>query len=240
MKKILGILVILFLVTGCKAKKDIYYYKDMSNTIISLFKDINYDKSSYSKEENDAINKIVSELTHENHKINVSNFIEKSEEYKVYESNSPEIIKENNECYIYYKDLGYEQYEKNENHYEMEAHKRLVCDGYYTILYSSYFYPKYELTQNNPEHDYIFLDFNETKNGYNYVYKSSYNGEYLVVDINTKNMEIKLLNTLTEEEIIVEEKNESNTFDIIIAIILIIISFVAVFVLMKNKKKNEY
>lgn len=240
MKKILSILAILFFITGCVQKKDAYYYKDMSQTVISLFKDLNYDKKEYSNKENEAINKIINELTHEEHKINVSEFIEEKEEYRVYESNTPEIFKEEDTCYIYYDDLDFEEYENDLNDYEMEPHKRVVCDGYYTILYYSYFYPKYEVTQTDPKHDYIFIDFNETNKGYNYIYKSSYDGEYLIVDIDTKNLEIKLLNTVQEEDIIIEEDNKINLLSVFLIILVIIISIGTIIVLIKKSKQEEY
>ena len=122
MKKILSLFLVLMLLSGC-TRKDAYYYKDMSQTVLGLFQNINYKESDYSKKENEAIQKIVSELTHEGQKINVSNFIIKSSEYKVYEQNSQEIFKENDECYVYYNDLDYDEYANNEAHYELEPHK---------------------------------------------------------------------------------------------------------------------
>lgn len=234
MKKIICLFTILILLSGCTTK-DAYYYKDMSQTVLSLFQDLNYNEKDYSNEENKAIQKIISELTHENQKINVSDFIIESQEYKVNESNSSEIFIEDGECYIYYEDLDYEEYSNHEDHYELEPHKRLVCNGYYTVLYSSDFYPDYELTKQNPTHHYAYIDFNETNNGYSYIYKSTYDGSYLVVDINTKDFDIDLLDNVREEEIIIEEK-ESSIFPLIITIII----FAAlIFGLIKFKKKRE-
>lgn len=237
MKKIISLFIVLMLLSGC-TKKDALYYKDMSQTIISLFRNLHYKESDYSKKENEAIQKIVSELNHENHKINVSDFIIKTQEYKVNETNSKEIFKENNECYIYYHNLGYDEYSNHEDHYELEPHKKLICDGYYTILYESDFFPKYYLTQQDPLHNYAYIDYNETQNGYSYIYKSTYDGSYLVVDINVDDMEINLLNKITEEEVIIEEKN-SNPFALIIIIIIVVSSSVFALIKLFNKSKEE-
>ena len=106
MKKIISLLVLLLLLSGC-TKKDALYYQDMSEVVISLFQDVNYDKSDFSKKENEALSKIVSELTHENHKINVNDYIDKTQMYVVNEKNSNEIFKEDGECFVYYKDLNF-------------------------------------------------------------------------------------------------------------------------------------
>lgn len=237
MKKIICLSMILLLLSGC-GKKDVYYYKEMSETVLGLFQNIEYKEKDYSKKENEAIQKIVSELTHEGQKINVSKFIEKTNEYKTYEQNSKEIFIENDECYIYYQDLDYEGYEKNEAHYEMEPHKRLVCNGYYTILYESDFFPKYHLTQKDPLYNFAYIDYNETEKGYSYIYKSTYDGSYMIVDINTDDMEINLLRNVSEEEIVIEHE-DSNPIVLIIIIIIVVASSVFALIKLNQKKKKE-
>jgi hypothetical protein len=153
----------------------------------------------------------------------------------VNESNSKEIFKENNECYVYYKDLDFYEYTNDTNHYELEPHKRLVCDGYYTVLYASDFYPEYELTKVSPLHHYAYIDFNEYNDGYNYIYKSTYDGSYLIVDINTDNMEISLLNDIPENEIVIEERGTG-----VFSLIMVVIVFVGVIIgLIYLKKKFD-
>ena len=239
MKKIICLFAVLLLLSGC-TKKDAYYYKDMSQTVIGLFQNIEYKERDYSKKENEAIQKVISELTHEGHKINVSKFINKTNEYKVYEQNSSEIFKENDECYVYYNDLDYDEYANHEAHYEMEPHKRLVCDGYYTILYESDFFPKYHLTQKDPLYNFAYIDYTQTQNGYNYIYKSTYDGSYMIVDINTDDMEINLLRNVSEEEIIIEHE-DSNPVVLIIVIIIVVIlaAFLLVKLFEKKKKQNN-
>lgn len=239
MKKIICLFMILLLLSGC-GKKDVYYYREMSETVLGLFQNINYKESKYSKKENEAIQKIVSELTHEGQKINVSKFIEKTNEYKTYEQNSKEIFMENDECYIYYQDLDYEGYEKNEAHYEMEPHKRLVCNGYYTILYESDFFPKYHLTQKDPLYNFAYIDYNETEKGYSYIYKSTYDGSYMIVDINTDDMEINLLNKLEENEVVIEERSSNMVLVIIIILVVIVAAVFALIKLNQNKKQENY
>lgn len=240
MKKIICLFAVLLLLSGC-TKKDVYYYKDMSQTVLGLFRNLDYKESDYSKKENEAIQKVISELTHENQIINVSDFIIKSNEYKVSEQNTKEIFKENDTCYIYYHDLDYIEYAQNEAHYELEPHKRLVCDGYYTILYESDFFPPYQLTQNDPLYDFIYIDYTETENGYTYIYKSSYDGSYMLVDINTKDMEINLLNKINEEDIVIEQ-NDSNPITLIIVTIIVVAlaTFVLIKLNQKKKEKNNY
>ena len=62
MKKIICLFTILLLLSGC-AKKDVYYYKEMSDTVLGLFQNIEYKEKDYSTKENKAIQKIISELT---------------------------------------------------------------------------------------------------------------------------------------------------------------------------------
>ena len=240
MKKIICLFTILLLLSGC-TKKDSYYYKEMSDTVLGLFQNIDYKERDYSRKENEAIQKVISELTHENHKINVSKFINKTSEYKVYEQNSQEIFKENDECFVYYHDLDYIEYAQNEAHYELEPHKRLVCDGYYTILYESDFFPQYHLTQNDPLYHFAYIDYTETENGYSYIYKSTYDGSYMVVDINIDDMDINLLRNVQEEDITIEHK-DSNPITLIIVTIIVVsaAAFALVKLNEKKKEKNDY
>lgn len=244
LKRFVIALFLMLLATGCTLIKDQQYYKKIANTVISLFRDINYDESEFSSEENRAISKIVSELTHENQIVNVSDFIVKSSEYAIIESNTKGIRKENGKCYISYKDLELDSYKSDNDNYELEPHKRVVCDGYYTVVYRSDFYPSYEETQNNPLHSYSYFKGYETDNGYNFIYKSTYDGSYLTVDIDLENeMKISLSREeYNEKDLNINDENGSDglivTFLVVVFIICICL-FVPI--LLKNKKeRSEY
>lgn len=241
-KSIVIIFIGILLLTGCTMIKDQQYYKEIANTVISLFRNINYDDSEFTREENNAINKIISELTHKDQEVNVSDFIIKNSEYYVNEKNTEGIYKKGNECFISYDDLNLKSYEENNEHYELEPHKRVVCDGYYTVLYLSDFYPEYEETQKNPLHNYSYLKGYKTETGYNYVYKSTYDGSYLtvVIDLDDGTNISLMKKEYTQDEL---EINDEKTTDELVIVFLIIILIVGIAllvpILLKNKDKRS-
>ncbi len=242
-KNIIFVLLIILLTSGCTLIKDQQYYKEIANKVITLFKNVNYDDKGLTSEEKIAMDRVVSEITHEDQLINVSDFIVKKDEFKVSEGNSKEIHVEDGICYTYYDKLDIESYKTENEHYELEPHKRLVCDGYYTVLYESDFYPSLEDTKNNPLHNYAYVKGYKTDVGYNFIYRSTYNGSYLTVSFD---LEDDMYIGLSHDDVdldnlnIDEGKDSSELLAIMVVIVLVIIIALLIPLLLKKKKESEF
>lgn len=199
MKKILIIILtitLVFLMTGYTTN-NLKYYKNISQTVIDLYRNSDYDKKDIQKEDINAIDNYLSTLTHKNQIVNVSNFITKTDDYYVKEENTSGIWVKNNTCYIKYEDLNIteDKADSDDPNYEIEKNVRVVCDNYYAIIYASDFYPNYLDVQLDPKYDYIYLDGSETKSGYEFIYRSSYDGTGIKVTITLNGKNISKIET---------------------------------------------
>lgn len=197
MKKIIIFsLVIIFLLTGCTVK-NFKYYKNVSDTVISFYNTSKYDSKKYSENDIPAIETYLSELTHENQEVNISNYLVKSEEYYTDEANTEGVWIKNNSCYIKYDDLELTKTDTyiEEGNDEIELSKKVVCNNYYTILYESSFYPDYAATKTNLRYNYIYLDGFETEEGYEFIYRSTYDGTGMKVSLDLDDKTIISIHT---------------------------------------------
>lgn len=197
MKKLILLgFIITILLTGCQVK-NFKYYKNISDKVISFYNTDEYNKEKIFEEDFPAINTFLSELTHKDQIVNISDYITKSQEYYTSESNTNGVWVDDDTCYIKYNELGLfntgEDIESDT--YEIELNKRIVCNNYYTILYESYFYPNYNVTKSNPRYNYIYLDGNTLDTGYEFIYRSSYDGTGMKVNIVLKDKKIIDINT---------------------------------------------
>ena len=108
------------------------------------------------RKDRDVVNNYISQITHVNQEVNVSDMLIKDNEHKTTESNTKDIYYKNNNCYIKYDKLKINTYDYD--NYEMEPYQRLVCDGYYIVVYQSDFYPNYEKSKTNPIYVYETID----------------------------------------------------------------------------------
>ncbi len=197
MKKIIILsLTIIFLLTGCTVK-NLKYYKNVSDTVIAFYNTDNYDDEKYAEEDIPAIETYLSELTHENQIVNINDYLVKSDEFYTDETNTEGVFIENDTCYIKYEDLGLTStgVDTESDTYEMELYKRVVCNNYYTILYESSFYPDYSATKSNLRYNYIYLDSQKTEDGYNFIYRSTYDGTGMKVSITLEDKTITSIHT---------------------------------------------
>ena len=197
MKKIIILsLTIIFLLTGCTAK-NLKYYKTVSNTVISFYNSSDYDNEKYAKEDVPAIETYLSKLTHINQEVNISDYIVKTDKYYTDEANTEGVWTKDDSCYIKYNDLGFASIniDVETDTYEMEPYKRVVCNNYYTILYESSFFPDYETTKANLRNNYIYLDGYKTKEGYEFIYRSTYDGTGMKVTFTLKDKTITSIDT---------------------------------------------
>lgn len=197
MKKIIILsITIIFLLTGCTAK-NLKYYKNVSDTVISFYNTNNYDDEKYSKDDLPAIETYLSKLTHENQEVNINDYLVKSDEYYIDEVNTKGVWIKDNNCYINYNDLGFNSTSTDieSDTYEIEPYKKVVCNNYFTILYESYFYPDYLVTKSNLRYNYIYLDGYEIKEGYEFIYRSTYDGTGMKVTITLEAKTITSIDT---------------------------------------------
>ena len=62
----------------------------------------------------------------------------------------------------------------------------------------------------------------------------------MIVDINTDDMEINLLNKLEENEVVIEERSSNMVLVIIIILVVIVGAVFALIKLNQNKKQENY
>jgi|GEM_PF-2691598 len=197
MKKIIILgLVTMFLLTGC-TMKNFKYYKNVSDTVLSFYNTDKYEQNKYSDNDIPAIEAYLSQLTHANQVVNINDYLIKTDEFYTDEDNTEGVWIKNNICYIKYDDLGLNKIDTYipEGNDEEELSKKVICNNYYTILYASSFYPDYATTKSNLRYNYIYLDGNKTEDGYEFVYRSTYDGTGMKVTLIVKNKTITSIHT---------------------------------------------
>lgn len=78
MKKLLILLIVMSLLTSCGIAKNDEYYKNVSDTVVSFYRNSNYKKSDFSSNDADVIEKYLSTLTHENQEIDITKYVDES------------------------------------------------------------------------------------------------------------------------------------------------------------------
>ena len=189
MKKVFCILTLLLLTSGC-VRKNGEYFDNIAETAISFFRVNEYDTSKFDKNDRKAIDTFLSEVTHNNQVVNISNYIDLNK--KTNEKNTVGINIVDGQCYMDYS-LIKNEFDKIENGTdpEREISYVVVCNGYYATLYPELFYPDYSVTQKDPVHNYVLLTRYKENGDYIYIYRSTYNGLGLKVTLNTKNKVLK-------------------------------------------------
>ena len=233
MKKILIFLIILSLLTGCGITKNDEYYKNVSDTVVSFYRNPNYKKSEFSSNDVKVIEKYLSTLTHKNQEIDITKYVNESTT-PTFEKDTNGVYTKNNKWFIKYSDL------KFATNSEMEPYVVVNCNGKTFTLFSSLFYPKYEETKNNRVYNYVYLGSQIEKNTKKYAYRSSYDGSGLIVTLELKNKDIVNINTSYENVKNFVSSNNlnngSNSLRFIIIIFIVIVGVFSVYKLYKNSK----
>lgn len=177
------------LTAGC-VKRNGAYYEHVADVIVSFYKDSSYDVDEIHRDDLEAINSYLSTLTHINQTVNVSEFIDRS--LPSSESNSSEITMKDGICYMDYQIIKshFDDFYAEDPHSVTEAYYTVTCDGYYATMYESDFYPDYDITVSDETHNYVLLNSSKTDSGYSYVYRSTYNGIGLKVNLELKKKKI--------------------------------------------------
>lgn len=236
MKKIITIIICCFIICGCSNNKN-EYYKQVSEILVNTLNGTTNNLNDVDKKDRDVVNNYISQITHVNQEVNVSDMLIKDNEHKTTESNTKDIYYKNNNCYIKYDKLKINTYDYD--NYEMEPYQRLVCDGYYIVVYQSDFYPNYEKSKTNPIYNYLYKG--SIKNGidHQYIYKSTYDGSYLNVKINAddKINNIDLVFNENYNDVVFDESISSSNFVYLPFIIMAVLIILVIVILLKNKKK---
>ena len=173
MKKII-LIITLLLLTGCDNK--VSEYKEVSDVVVGLFQKKYYNSNNLNETQKDLIDDYI--LSLDNPEINVSNFIVKDTSYSTNEENTDGIYMRDNKCYIKYNDIVF----KEAIDHTMESIARVVCNGYYTILFDDSVKPM-SIDYSNPKYNYRYLGYYK-KEGYHFAYRSYYDGSGLIVSVN--------------------------------------------------------
>lgn len=193
--KIIIVMIIAILASGCTIKNQ-KYYDSLATIIIAFYKTDIYDVKKIDKNDMAIVSEYLSQLTHKDQKINVSDFINK--DWPSIEENSKEIYVEDGICYMQYSSLKekFDDFYLENDQSVIDAFYTVTCNGYYATLSESDFYPDYESTKKNPEHNYILLDKYKENDSYIYIYRSTYDGIGLKLKLEVENK--KLINIITE------------------------------------------
>lgn len=233
MKKSLILLIVMSLLTGCGITKNDEYYKNVSDTVVSFYRNSNYKKSDFSSNDADVIEKYLSTLTHENQEIDITEYVNESTA-KTLENDTKGVYKKNNKWFIKYNDL------KFVTDSDIDTYAVVNCNSKTFTLFSSLFYPKYEETKNNRVYNYVYLGSQIEKNTKKYAYRSSYDGSGLIVTLELKNKDIVNINTSYENVKNFVSSNNlnngSNALRFIIIIFIVIVGVFSVYKLYKNSK----
>lgn len=239
MKKILYVLTIsCLLITACSKKED--YYKKVADLATTFFRTSEYDKSEYKESDIEAIDTLLSELTHNEQVLDLNEYIEKNNDTRTYDSNSYGVYTEKDNCYIKYDNLNFIYYDEDGST-AMEPYARVVCNGYATIILKDSLFPEYDSTLSNPVFNYIYLGNSTSDNELDYYYTSTYDGSYLTVRIikdGNKINKIKYSFDYYENGKLPSSSN-SNILPTIVLILVIgiIITFIILFI--KRMKSNN-
>lgn len=233
MKKSLILLIVMSLLTGCGITKNDEYYKNVSDTVVSFYRNSNYKKSDFSSNDADVIEKYLSTLTHENQEIDITEYVNESTT-KTLENDTKGVYKKNNKWFIKYNDL------KFVTDSDIDTYAVVNCNSKTFTLFSSLFYPKYEETKNNRVYNYVYLGSQIEKNTKKYAYRSSYDGSGLIVTLELKNKDIVNINTSYENVKNFVSSNNlnngSNALRFIIIIFIVIVGVFSIYKLYKNAK----
>lgn len=233
MKKIL-IILCLFLLVGCNNTNNSEYYRKVSDTIVSFYKDSKYNKDDFRKDDINSIDKYLNKLTHENEEINITNYINDSTTVTS-EKDTDGIYEKNNNWYIKYKDLDFI------NSSDIEPYAVINCNGKTFTLFKSLFYPSYEETKNNKVYSYVYVGSKTLSNNRKYAYRSSYDGSGLIVNIDIDSNKIINIDTNFENVNDFNSNNNSNNgllIRVVMIIIILVVSIFSVYKLMTSYKND--
>lgn len=183
MKKILILLCLSLLLTGCG--KDVEYYEDISEIIIGFNKDLNYSKKGIKEEDLKAIEYYKNSLENIGYKINLSKFVVKIDKFKTDEPNSDKIFIENGDCYINRPDINFVR-----DHGPSDDRKKFVCNGYSLEIFSSDIIRSYDAYIKTRKHGYRYLGYKQTENGYLFGYRSFLNANITTIELVIKSEKV--------------------------------------------------
>ncbi len=195
----ISFIVVMFLIISINniLKRDVNYYTNISDVVISMYRSPDYDKSGISKEDKLYLDKYLSTLTHENHVVDLTEFIDYSKNTS--KANSDYVFVEDGVCKIDYNnlDLVNETYKNDSLHETTDKIIVLYCNGKVIYIDNFVFEPDYEITKNNPFYDYAYVGYAEEGSSFLGFYRSLYDFSTVRVKIdvdydgNIENIDVK-------------------------------------------------
>ena len=212
------VILVLLLLCGC-GKVDISEYEKVSKLAVSMLKNEAYDTSDLSEKQMELLNNFKVDLL--NPLINVSDFIVYEDYYKTNDKNTDGIFLEDNICYIRYNVIDFLDALADEG----EPIARVVCNGYYTVLYHESVKP---IGDSLYEDNYRYLGY-YYDDGYNFCYRSYLDGNGLVIKISDRiNIEFMNVDDLKLERY--DSDNNSYLRVIIGGVIFLVVVGVLMFI----------
>ncbi len=171
---VIGIISIIFFNQN---KED--YYLTYANKIIALY-DGNYDTDGIKAKDLDAFNNFYNKLKHKDERIDITEYFNFTDEYKINDNSAFKATYYNKKCFINYDDLTL--WDNYDNASEGgEIFQKVSCNGYQTILYETMFMPPYDVIVNDPKYNYVIDSYSDSLSGYTFKYKSSYDNTPLTI-----------------------------------------------------------
>lgn len=207
MKKII-IVCLLIILTGCS--NEIIEYKKVSDTVVNLSENNNYNKKDLKSHQI----KMIDDYINNNISIDLENFIIRSDYYKTNEENTDGVFVKDDKCYINYNDIIFN--ESNDSDFSGET--IIVCNGYYLTL------SKDNLDMKKSTQNYRYLGYYDSDK-YSFVYRSYTDGSGLILTIGDE-INVKFAN-VDGLDLKVIKTSSNYSFLIIIAVgIIAIVGFV--------------
>lgn len=185
MNKKIVLLVIIFLIGIVSIiffnqnKED--YYLTYANKVIDLYEG-KYNTDGIKKRDLKAFDTFYDKLRHKNETIDITDYFTFNDENKASGNPALKASYTNGKCFIKYDDLTlWNNYNNAEE--GTEIFQRVTCNGYETILFETAFTPPYDVLVNDPKYNFVIDSYEKGITGYNFKYKSTYDGTPLKLSL---------------------------------------------------------
>jgi len=195
-KKIILIFISLLMVTGCGSNNN--QLDKLSDVIINLHQDYDYDISKLSKTNQELISKFKEEQREENKIINITKLDLFGPDMQTSEPDTEEVYEENGIYYIKYNDLDFERINKKDYIATINA------NGYTVNLLKSQFPILFEETR-GINYKYRFMKKETIGDKVNYYYRSYGDGSMLTIEYKMDGNKIDSIDLIYDSYYLLDE-----------------------------------
>ncbi len=209
---LISLVVIIFIINAFR-KQDVEHQL-IADQVVEFYTSAIYDDTVYNNAERKALDDLLSTLTHQNEKIDLSKYLIEEDLYRTSKSNSNFVFEENGKCYIYYDDLVFPETENQYNNGYSNAASGdnaavVICNGYEIYVFENDFIP-YEEVKDDEKHSYQYLTKTIDSTIEKYYYASTTVNYYIEVTFHIDNKDVYNIevNAINIEDIPVDEKHD--------------------------------